>query len=119
MMLCVIKYYKTTQRLVAECANPLHNTGLKCVLSRSCEGSDLAAYAGQGRPLGKLGAYLKAQYDPQCPDKRSHCKYNFARDSRVAARQEIKDLKSADSKELLKAERRQRKFEPEEPVRVP
>ena len=54
----LLRYYERTRRLVAECKVETHNIGDKCHMTRTVLPSRFGHRAGQGRPLGKLAAFL-------------------------------------------------------------
>jgi hypothetical protein len=59
----IIRYYKSTQTLVAHCQKPNHK---KCRLTRTVKASIGAGLKHQGRPLGMLLAWLEATVADTC-----------------------------------------------------
>ena len=115
------RYYKHTKALIAVC--PLH---ADCRMERTCrarEGLDAlgavnpkSMWAGQGRPIGILGSWLKAatEFDTQ----QAHIKnFRHTHECRLQAREEFMCLPGAAEFSRM-TERVRRRDEPEEPERI-
>ena len=73
-------YYESNQNFAAICENPAHG---RCVFTRSSTGSKSAARSGQGRPIGKLVAWL---FSNDQASKADHRAYEPSLDERVRLR---------------------------------
>lgn len=114
----VLKFYAGGCRMVAECTWSGHiSKDTKCHLSRTAKQSSNPARHGQGRPVGKLLAFLLDQHTWPCND--NHVYALFSRASRVEARAYLSTLAGPDVIGILSSERPKRSGEEDEPMEVP
>lgn len=113
----IIRYYFSRREFVAHCQSPEH--GHRCRLSRSSEESLSKRRAGQGRPIGLLGAWLMAgaaDRNISSQWQHTHMRPMPSLSDRQAARMTI--AAHAQGAGLLALERPAREGEPDEPETI-
>ncbi|CAE7949280.1 unnamed protein product [Symbiodinium sp. KB8] len=102
--------------LVAFCGNPTHDD---CKLTRTLNAgvnfsSTRSTVAGRGRPIGRLMAWLRQQFDHKTKSDHVHCRVTH--EMRLQGRADFADLPNA--RAFLDLERPLREDEPEEPLAI-
>ena len=102
--------------LIAFCGNPRHDD---CKLTRTLNAgenfsSQNSTVAGRGRPIGRLMAWLRQQFDHRAKSDHVHCK--VTREMRLQGRADFASLPNAQA--FLALERPLREDEPEEPLAI-
>ena len=104
---------------MAHC-HDIHRHGDRCFLTRTKDASPNAhrrgKFAGQGRPLGLLMAWILDGHRPHLLDQKMHLKHKVSLQARQAARNYLKGLDGA--AHLLEMERERRDDEEEEPLAI-
>lgn len=115
-----VTYYSDRNGYEARCGRcgPIDSGGFhgaKCILSKTCNGSD--SKAAQGRPLGLISSWL--MYGVECENKEQHKSYRPTRMERVVARLQFQEWYPEGFALLEEKERCPREDEDDEPVSLP